>query len=447
MNKTLLKKSFKLLNWKLLSVIFLTLFIPIIYRTIRFFYLGTLPNSYSFSIAGNLQWINVLFEVLEEAFLLPLFFSLNRIINNKDANKKISGTISSISLIYLFFIIIFVLFTKNMMGFMSVYKINPITIKFVRIEFFTRFFIMLTKISLVILIAKSKWKQILIILCIQTAINISLDNFIVSNTWYSLNLGVVWIGWDQLISNIIASVIYIFIIFNVYEFKKKDLIPKFFIDKKSIKQNIWSGLESFVRNAFFIWFVIKTINTLNKGQSQGDFWVATSFIWDWLLLPILALGQYLNRKQAFEKEISLKEKLIAPFILISFVILIWMALIPAYNPFVKYVLNNNHSKVISHLVIISLGFYILMAFNDPIDKILYGDGKSQYMLIQSLLTNIIVYLPYYYLTTHMTIDQVAIMMGTAIAVDSIITFIMFIVWAYIKKNKENKNKQNKIIKI
>ena len=56
-----------------------------------------------------------------------------------------------------------------------------------------------------------------------------------------------------------------------------------------------SGLESFIRNAAFALIIIRMINEV---QEQGTFWVANSFIWGWLLLPILALGELIKRDTA-----------------------------------------------------------------------------------------------------------------------------------------------------
>lgn len=433
------KKSFKRIDYKLLTAIFFTLFIPTLYTTTRIFFIGDMPNTWSVSVAGNLQWINVLFEVLEESILLPLFFSLRRIVNSEsdERNKKISFQLIAISVIYLITIIIFIICTKPMMEGLGVKVINDTSIKFIRIEFITRFFVMLSKFGLMMLIAKDSWKSIFGLLIMSTVLNILLDLFIASDNKMSLNKGVLWIGYDQLISSGLMSLLYLGFIYKLYNFRANHLIPRFYFDKQSLKQNVYSGLESFVRNAFFIWFVIKTINKLDDGNSSGDFWVMNSYIWGWLLIPILALSQYLNRDQALNNEkIKLSERLTAPFIMIGIIILIWAATIPTYKPFIHHVLNNKNYELVGDLALISLGFYITMALNDPIDKILYGDGKAQYILLQSLITNVVVYIPYYYLTNSMTIYDVAIMMGTAIAVDSFITFIMFFVWTR-KKIKNN----------
>ena len=441
----MIRSSFKKMNFKLLLVIFLTLLIPVIYRTTRIFFIGTTPDVWGFSIAGNLEWINVIFEVVEEMFLLPLFFSLRKIIKLKDIedrNKKISWQIFLIMTIYIIMITFMIIFTRQLMNFMSVGLITEEAINFVRIEFLTRIFVVGVKLGAIFLIAKNLWKELIASLFLETIINILMDLFIVSDNSLSLQKGILWIGYDQLITSSFIFVVLLIFVYKKYDFSFSHTIPRVHFDRKSWNQHLYIGLESFIRNAFFIWFVIKTIDKLGSGYSEGDFWVMNSFIWDWLLLPIMALSQYLNRSQALDhdKKFSLKDRLIAPFILVGISVIIWIALIPTYDPFIRVVMNDEDHKLISHLAIISIGFYVVMAFNEPIDKVMIGDGKAQYILLQSIIVNIIVFIPYYYASKTMTISDVAIMMGTSIAVDSLITFAMFFVWIKSKKNTKNKNK-------
>lgn len=48
--------------------------VPVIYNTFRVYLLGNLPGDYSYSIAGQLFWINLIYEVINEAIILPLFY-------------------------------------------------------------------------------------------------------------------------------------------------------------------------------------------------------------------------------------------------------------------------------------------------------------------------------------------------------------------------------------
>ena len=49
---------------------------PAIYTTVRIHFLGQMPDPWAYSIAGQLGWVNLAYEVIQEAVLLPLFYFL-----------------------------------------------------------------------------------------------------------------------------------------------------------------------------------------------------------------------------------------------------------------------------------------------------------------------------------------------------------------------------------
>ena len=55
----------------------------------------------------------------------------------------------------------------------------------------------------------------------------------------------------------------------------------------------------------------------------------------------------------------------------------------------KNVLMFNDVNKLFELVIILLGFYVLYAFQNIFDATFYGLGKTEYMLFESVVTNII----------------------------------------------------------
>lgn len=90
MTKELIYKNTKLFikktNWKLLfSIIILTL-IPIIYKTTRIFFIGTIDDGYSYSITAQIQWLNIIYEIITEALIVPLFFMFSNIKNRMNDN-------------------------------------------------------------------------------------------------------------------------------------------------------------------------------------------------------------------------------------------------------------------------------------------------------------------------------------------------------------------------
>ena len=66
---TKVKNSLTKINYKLFISLFVLGLVPTIYTTVRVFFLGQLPDEYSFSIAGQLSWVNLLYEILSEAIV------------------------------------------------------------------------------------------------------------------------------------------------------------------------------------------------------------------------------------------------------------------------------------------------------------------------------------------------------------------------------------------
>ena len=57
-------KSFKNINHKLFISLLVMGLVPTIYTTLRVFWLGNLPGDWSYSIAGQLSRINLIYEVI-----------------------------------------------------------------------------------------------------------------------------------------------------------------------------------------------------------------------------------------------------------------------------------------------------------------------------------------------------------------------------------------------
>ena len=80
-----LKVSLKNINYKLfVSLIILGLY-PSLYTTLRVFLLGQFPGEWSYSIAGQLSWVNLIYEIMNETIILPLFYFIGKV--KEDRNE------------------------------------------------------------------------------------------------------------------------------------------------------------------------------------------------------------------------------------------------------------------------------------------------------------------------------------------------------------------------
>ena len=116
-------------------------------------------------------------------------------------------------------------------------------------------------------------------------------------------------------------------------------------------------------------------------------------------------------------------------------LVIWSALVPAYKPFMQYVLNFNDVDKLFRVVMISFGFYALFAIQNVFDATFYGLGKTQYMLFESVVTNVIYYgiLFILYMTGawQPTLMNIVLLFGIGNAFDAVVSLAAY--WYLLKK--------------
>ena len=93
-----IKTSLSKINYKLFLALLILGLAPTIDTTVRVFFLGQLPGEWSFSIAGQISWVNLIYEILKEAIILPLYNFINKA---KDDTSKFSNIVRTGMLISL----------------------------------------------------------------------------------------------------------------------------------------------------------------------------------------------------------------------------------------------------------------------------------------------------------------------------------------------------------
>ena len=435
---TKIKNSLKTINYKMFFALLMFGLIPTLYMTVRIYLIGQLPNTYSFSIAGQLQWVSLFYEVLQEALILPLFYFIGAVLTNREAliNRIRSGLLFTfIAYTTLSFLII--LFARPLVVFMAQdSSIVTETVNYIRLETISMIFSTLVKYLIVVLVTLKRDKNLYILLIVQLVLTIIFDFFCMSTYSFSLNLGVNGMPITNMIVNLLSFVVLIVILY------KNDLpiLNSFKLDfswfKELFKKGGLSGLESLIRNVAFMLMIVRMVNVVGE---QGTFWVANNFIWGWLLLPVLQLGELIKSDCAEEKFIAVKNKSLGYFNLTLIFIILWGVTLPLWEPFMKHVLQISNYKDVLYIVLISVGFYVLFAINNVVDSIFYGLGKINLMLLQSIVVNSIYYGTAFILfqlgVFQPNLTLIALMFAIGTAFDSILTMVLY----FIMLKKENIN--------
>ena len=431
------KLSLSTINYRLYFALFVLGLAPTLYTTVRVFFLGSLPGEYSFSIAGQLSWVNLLYEIINEAIILPLFYFIGQVAADRKefSNRIKTGMFIGLS-IYLILSAVILRFAEPMLSLMATDpSILEASAGYIRIESVANIFLLLTQFTLIALVTINKSKYLYILTGARLVLCLLCDTFLVSSLPISLNLGVNGVGYSNVVVHIVLLAVSLVLLskenINIFDGIKLD----FTWVKEFLRIGSISGLESLVRNVAYMVMISRMVNVVGE---QGTYWVANNFIWSWLLLPVLQLGELIKQETATDQD-NIRKNFLGYLGFTAIISVLWFVSIPLWKPFMANILQFSDVDKLFELVCVLLGFYVLYAFQNIFDSIFYGLGKTQYMLFESVVTNTIYYGIAFtlYLTGvwEPSLLIIALLFGIGNAFDSVVSLFAF---AYLlKKEKIN----------
>ena len=432
-----LKLSLNRINYKLFFALLVLGLAPTVYTTVRVFFLGQLPGEYSFSIAGQLSWVNLLYEILNEAIILPLFYFVGKVKDDKAAfsNRVRTGMLISLS-VYAVLSTIVLIFAEPMLRLMATdASILNASASYIRIESIANIFVILTQFALVALVTINKSKYLYALTGARLLLCLVSDTFLVSSLPVSANLGVNGIGY----SNIIVNALLLAVSMALLAKEGIKILSKtklsFSWAKEFVKVGGISGVESLVRNVAYMVMIARMVNVVGE---QGTYWVANNFIWGWLLLPVLQLGELIKQEVATDKE-NIRRNSLGYLGITAMICTLWFVSIPLWKPFMTQVLGFTEVDRLFDLVLLLVDFYVLYAVQNVFDSTFYGLGKTKYMLFESVVTNTAYYgIAFVLYATGLwtpTLTDIALLFGIGNAFDSLVSAVAYA--HLLKKQKIN----------
>lgn len=418
-----LKKSLRNINYKLFTALLILGLAPTVYTTVRVFFLGQLPGEYSFSIAGQLSWVNLLYEILSEAIILPLFYFVGKVKDEKKefANRVRTGMLISLGVYAVLSAVVFI-FAEPLLTLMATDPtIIDASATYIRIESIAHVFAILTQFALVALVTVDKSRYLYALTVARLVLCLLSDTFLVSTLPISANLGVNGIGYSNILVNALLLAVSLILLakegIKVFARAKLD----FGWVKSFAKIGGISGVESLVRNVAYMVMIARMVNVVGE---QGTYWVANNFIWGWLLLPVIQLGELIKQEVSTDRE-NIRRNSLGYFGITAIISALWLISIPAWKPFMTHVLGFTDVDKLFDLVLLLVGFYVLYAFQNVFDSTFYGLGKTNYMLFESVVTNAIYYgIAFVLYATGVwvpTLTGIALLFGIGNAFDSVVS--------------------------
>ena len=407
---------------------------PAIYTTVRIHFLGQMPDPWAYSIAGQLGWVNLAYEVIQEAVLLPLFYFLGQ--SGKETtefhNRVRSGLLVT-ACIYTVMSLALCVLVRPLLHWMAVDPgMVDASASYIRLECLANGLGMLGSFALVALITLGRTRYLYLLTLSRLVLSVVLDTLLISPLPCSLHLGINGVGYSNLLVNTLLLMVSLLMLSRegVRLFAREPIsfgwLNEFF------KVGGLSGLESFVRNLAYMLMIVRMVNVV---QEQGLYWVANSFIWSWLLLPVTQLAEVI-KQEVSSNPASCPVRQRTYFALTGVICVIWLGSIPLWKPFMQYVLGYADTDALFRLVLLLLGFYVVYAFQNVFDAIFYALGKTNYMLFESIATNALYYggafLLYCTGVWPPSLTGIALLFGFGMAFDGVVSLLAYL---YLMKKK------------
>lgn len=419
----------KTFDFRLWFAFLLISLIPATLNLIRLHFIGNMPNEWGFNIASQIQWLNISYEVIQEAFLIPLFFMLANAQKHGETHfhRNAAQGFTLISGVYLFLSVLIFVFAEHLLAHL---KQTPHLIAdtsvYIRLESVAIMCSIATEYLIVYLAVNRNYKDIILFSIIKTALLLVSDCLLVADNRFSLQMGVNGIAVSNILIN---GLLTLFLIFktNMFPFFQRN---NWVWDKAWFKQwfhlGAFSGLESFVRNAVFALMILRMVNEVGE---QGAYWIANSIIWGFLLAPALALSEVVKRDVAADvnhirTHTSFYLKLTALFCAV------WLLSMPFWAWFVQYAVQTDQSQTVVKIMCLQTVFYLSFMFNHSVfDATLKGLGLTRYMLYQSIWIDIVyyglVFALYYFDAVKINLISISLIFGIGMLLDMIPTWYLY----------------------
>jgi Na+-driven multidrug efflux pump len=366
------------------------------------------------NVLGQIEWFDTINETMLAFLVMPLYYLLNHI---KNDHKELRNRISQLSMIgfaiYLIFSIIILVYASTIADSMSAPQESVRYLQLETIGFVIGFVVSLLMVVFVIIGKGIYVTYFIVAKCMILVIgDISLIP----------DMGANGVAMTNIICNSILVVI------GIYLLKKEELLQlKPRLDRQLIHKWIdigkYSGGQIFLDNLIYILMICLMVNSVSQ---SGNYWIANSFIWGWLLIPIVALTEIIRRD--YNKGFL---RIKVYFFIVSLVILAWIITLPTWDFFISNVFKADESQKVLEIIYCLVPFYIAYAISVVFDNIFLSIGKTVYLFIISIFVNIVyygaLYIMFYANIIQTSMTFIILMFGFGMVIHMILsaTFYMY----------------------
>ena len=348
---------------KILLALCLWTLMPSVYLLIRMNIVSV--NNVDINILGQMEWFDLIDEIITTAFITPLYYLL------KSQDPKKNGFSFLVSFgVYFGFTVIISLYIGNISAFMNAeYAKEYLLMQSVSmlIAFIGVF------VNLLFIIYEQY--RLIVLFTVVKLLSMSLFDYLLIPVYKDLGA-----SYCEIIVNTFIAVLSTILIL------KKKYISFAFCGKDFLcswaKIGSFSGLQIFLDNFIYAFIVCRMVNAVS---ASGNYWVANNFIWGWLLVPITCLVQVIQKNSL--KSVTFRNV----WKYVCMIIFVWAVTVPYWRVFTQSIMGINNDKDILNILYILVPYYVFYIVAAMIDAWFVSKGKTVYIFINSVIVNIVYY--------------------------------------------------------
>ena len=356
--KKMTKKDFKLYGSLILYAL-----LPSVYLLIRMQIVAV--NGVDINIMGQIEWFDLIDEVLVTALTVPLYFLLKPDKGKIASEKNCAAFLVSFA-VYTAFTIIVMLKIGSIAQFMNAE--NAVQYLFMQALSMLAGFVGTFMVMIFTLNDDDKLVRRLLVsrLCLQ----------VVADWIFISSFNDVGAAYAEIAVNVVIGLI---AVLSAYSkgYLKFAMPGKDFL-KDWCKIGAFAGIQIFLDNFIYAVMVCKMVNAVSE---SGNYWVANNFIWGWLLVPVTCLVEVIKKND----KIRLTMKNCWRYLIMIFAV--WLITMPRWKSFISGPMASD-GNVIMKIVLPLVPFYITYMISAVIDGWFVSHGRTIYNAINSLIVNV-----------------------------------------------------------
>lgn len=432
--KTFLQKNLEPYQWSFIGYLIVVGLIPKVWELSNTFWIGQVSFE-ALAVSEQYEFLAVILEIVNETVPFGVLALVAQ--NFKDKQKVISILKSGLIIQVLFSSIlmcIVIFFTQQFVVIIGTpTEIISVTSNYLVLKALALPFEAIAALNLITIKSLRKGREVLYLVLFSVALNVILDVFLISNSSFSLKLGIQGSAIGYVISKVA-----LFIVTSV--FASKILDTKFSFSFANIGKNIkpifligsWTGLDSLVRNIGYILVPLSVLNVIGT-DPFGGYGLAMTVMWT-LIIPVLAItegtnvvvGNYFGEKRIDDvKKVIISSLFVISLVMIGILLLgvfFWQPLSSFFNQNPSMV---NYSLLSFNWLIIP---YCFFALSMVLKSVFYGTGKTKNIFILSAVTNFGLIFPFWALSKfgflQATFENVMALFVGVFLIDLIITYLL-----------------------